>query len=319
MDTATQKTTSKDEDRALRPQTFAEYRGQDEVRDNLQVYVTTARKRGEPLDHVLLAGPPGLGKTTLAAILANEMGVRLVEVMGPSVKTKGELSSILACLEHGDILFIDEIHALHPKIAEILYTALEDFKMMITAGNQPITIPVKPFTLVGATTSAGKLLRPLRERFGIQCEMKPYSLETMTEIVKRSAGKLGVACEHDGAVELARRSRGTPRRANTLLRRVRDFAQYAGRAADAAIVALTCDRLGVDAAGLDGVSRRVLQVLVEKGAPVALSTLASTVGEEKDVVEEMVEPYLLSIGFIEKTPKGRVATAAGRAHLRSVG
>ena len=318
MQTSTATDKSRDEDRALRPKTFAEYKGQDEVRENLQVYVSTARRRGEPLDHVLLAGPPGLGKTTMAEILANEMGAKIVTIMGPAVKTKGELSAVLACLEEGDILFIDEIHSLKHEIAEILYPALEDYKLTITAGNQPVTIGIKRFTLVGATTSQGKLPRPLRERFGILCEMKPYGVETLTDIAMASARKLGLACERSGAAELARRSRGTPRIVNRMLRRVRDFAEAAGVPANAELVALTCKRLGVDSAGLDGVSRRCLEVLVQKGVPVALSTLCSLVGEEKNVVEEAVEPYLLSIGFIEKTPKGRVATEAGRAHLRSV-
>ncbi len=315
---ATQATASKDEDRALRPKTFAEYKGQDDVRTNLQVYVQAALSRSEPLDHVLVSGPAGLGKTTLAEILAAEMRGNLVQVMGPSVKTKGELMAILTGLSSGDILFIDEIHALHPKIAEILYTAMEDRKVSVVAANQALVLGLEPFTLIGATTDKGKLLKPLRDRFGIKAELRPYDVATLTDIVLSSASKLGVQCDREGAAEIARRSRGTPRLANAMLRRVRDFAQVAGRPADAAVVAVTCERLGIDEAGMDNLSRMYLKALVDRGTAVALGTIVSLLGESKDTIEAEVEPYLLSIGFVEKTPKGRVATPAGRRHLGGV-
>ncbi len=310
---------SKEEDKALRPRSFAEYRGQDEVRQNLQVYVAGALDRGEPLDHVLVSGPAGLGKTTLAEILANEMRAKLVSLLGPSVKTKGELFSVLTGLSKGDVLFIDEIHALHPKIAEILYTAMEDGEVSVVVAGNAIVMKLEPFTLVGATTNSGRLLKPLRERFGIKAVLTPYDVPTLTGIVRRSAAKLGLACDPEGAVEIARRSRGTPRLANAMLRRVRDFAHAAGGGATAAVVSLACERLGVDAAGLDQLSRRYLKVLADRGAAVALGTMVSLTGESKDAIEDEVEPYLLSIGFVEKTPKGRVITAEGRRHIGSNG
>jgi len=309
-------TRTDDEDRVLRPRTFAEFLGQEESKYNLQVCVHGARSRGEPLDHVLLAGPPGLGKTTLAGILAAEMGARLVVVNAPSVKTKGELASLLTSLRRGDILFLDEIHSLNNKVEEVLYPAMEDYRLEVVAGNRALTISLEPFTLVGATTRAGMLQRPLRDRFGVTVGMKPYSVEELVTIAEASARKLGVALDRSGAEELARRSRGTPRIANRLLRRVRDFAAFEGLASvGAEAVARTCDRLGVDSLGLDPAMQRYLRVLCEKNAPVALSTMTALLGESKDTVEEVVEPFLLRLGLIERTPRGRVATAAGNAHL----
>jgi len=311
----TEKTTGI-ENKALRPKSFSNFLGQEVVKRNLSMCTTSARSRGEPIDHILLSGPPGLGKTTLAEIISNEMGVKIVTLMGPAIKSKGEIISILVSLGRGDILFIDEIHALHPKIAEILYPALEDFKFEIVAANQPVKIELEPFTMIGATTSAGKLPRPLRDRFGIICEMQPYSENELAQIIISSANKLEFTIDEAGAAELARRSRGTPRIANRLLRRVRDFSYQFGYSADSRVVNLTCDSLGIDSAGLDTTSRKYLSILINRSEPIALNTLVSLLGEEEDVVEDMVEPYLMSIGFIEKTPRGRVATDAGRQHLK---
>jgi len=305
-----------DQERALRPKTFAEFLGQETSKRSLQVYVRGALSRGEPLDHVLLAGPPGLGKTTLAGILAAEMGARLVVVNAPSVKTKGELASLLTSLRRGDILFLDEIHSLNAKIEEVLYPAMEDLRLEVVAGNRALTIRLEPFTLIGATTRAGMLQRPLRDRFGVTVEMQPYTVEELSRIAMESSRKLGVPCDADGAAEVARRSRGTPRVANRILRRVRDFAHAAGhRTANRDIVAYTCDQLGIDRAGLDKASRRYLQILAERGVPTALKTLTALLGESQDVVEEVVEPGLMRLGFVEVTPRGRTATPAGLAHL----
>lgn len=306
-------------DRALRPTSFDGFLGQEEAKHNLRVCVHGALSRGEPLDHVLLAGPPGLGKTTLAAILANEMGARIVVVNAPGIKTKGELASLLTSLRRGDVLFLDEIHSLNAKIEEVLYPAMEDYRLEVVAGNKALTIALEPFTLIGATTRAGMLQRPLRDRFGMTVNMVPYSVEELRTIAGESARKLGVVLDPSGAEELARRSRGTPRIANRILRRVRDFALYDGvDAVDAVAVARTCDQLGVDAAGLDPTMRRYLRTLCEKNSPVALSTMVALLGESKDTVEEAIEPFLLRLGLIERTPRGRVATAAGNAHMYGV-
>lgn len=310
--------TDKDQERALRPTSFAGFRGQERVKSNLEIAVAAAKRRGQPLDHVLLSGPPGLGKTTVAAIIANEMGARLVSVNAPTIKTKGELAALLAGLEEGDVLFLDEIHSLDPKVEEILYPATEDYKLEVVAGNRAITIKLKPFTLIGATTRAGMLARPMRDRFGIVCEMQPYSVEELSEIVLTSAKKLGVSCSKDGAVEIARRSHGTPRIANRLLRRVRDIVDAFGRARIlSGEVAEACDRLGIDNIGLDTATRGYLQILCDKGVPVALNSMVALTGESKDLLEEVVEPVLMRLGLIERTPKGRVITAAGRKHLRT--
>jgi Holliday junction DNA helicase RuvB len=307
---------SEELDRALRPTTFDGFLGQEQAKHNLRVYVHGALSRGEALDHVLLAGPPGLGKTTLAHVLANEMGSRVLVVNAPSIRKKGELASLLTSLQKGDILFLDEIHSLRPDIEEVLYPAMEDYRLEVMAGNRALTIRLEPFTLIGATTRAGMLQRPLRDRFGVTVDMQPYSADELKNIVRASGEKLGLDVCDSGAWELARRSRGTPRIANRLLRRARDFAAFEGaRTVSGDVVRRTCDRLGVDEVGLDRPMRRYLRTLVEKGAPVALSTLTSLLGESKDTVENVVEPFLMRSGLIEKTPKGRVATAAGRRHL----
>jgi len=290
------------------------------VKNALQVCVISARKRGDVLDHMLFAGPPGLGKTTLAGVVANEMGSRMIVINAPTIKKKGELAAVLTSLRRGDILFLDEIHGLHPKIEEILYPAMEDLKLEIVAGNRPLTLELEPFTLIGATTRAGMLQRPLRDRFGLIAEMQPYSVEELAEIVKVSAGKLGCPCDHGGATELARRSQGTPRIANRLMRRIRDYALCAGHeSADFDMVRSVCNQLGIDSRGLDQTSRKYLSALVQKGAPVAFNTLVALLGESKDVVEDVIEPYLLRAGMIEMTPKGRVTTDLGVRHMRMVG
>jgi Holliday junction DNA helicase RuvB len=307
-------------DRALRPDTFEGFIGQEEHKFNLQVFVSAAKGRGEALDHILLSGPPGLGKTTLAQILANEMGSRLVVVNAPSIKTKGELAGILLGLKKGDILFLDEIHSLKPAVEEILYPAREDFKLEVVAGEgamaNAITMPLEPFTLLGATTRAGMLQRPMRDRFGEIVQMQPYTAEELAIIISGNARKLGLVCESEGALELARRSRGTPRIANRLLRRVRDFAHFEGHSSlNAEIVRKTCERLGIDSAGLDRSSQRYLRLLAQKNSPVGLNVLAQTMGESKDTIEEVIEAHLLRIGFIERGSKGRSVTSAGLRHL----
>lgn len=317
-DVTTSQASSEDvqSDRALRPTSFNEFLGQEQAKYNLQVYVATAAQRGEALDHILLAGPPGLGKTTLAGILANEMGARLVVVNAPSIKSKGELASLLVSLKKGDILFLDEIHSLHPKVEEVLYPAMEDYKLVIMAGNNALNISLEPFTLIGATTREGMLQRPLRDRFGEIIRMHPYSEEELTVIVKNSATKLNLVCGDDAAKELARRARGTPRIANRLLRRIRDFAQYQGtNVITAEIVNATCDRLGVDSLGLDETSQRYLRILLEKGVAVGLNVMVSLLGESKDTVEDVIEPHLMRLDLIERTTKGRVATAKARRHF----
>ena len=305
-------------DRAMRPTGFEEFLGQEDAKHNLKVYVRGAKIRGEALDHVLLAGPPGLGKTTLAHILANEMGSRIVVVNAPSIRKKGELAALLTSLKKGDILFLDEIHSLNNKIEEVLYPAMEDYRLEVMAGNRALTIRLEPFTLIGATTRAGMLQRPLRDRFGVIVEMQPYGVEELAEIIRTSGLKLGVDVCDGGASELARRSRGTPRIANRLLRRLRDFAAFEGtRMVTDETVREGCARLGVDKLGLDRGSQRYLRILVDKGGAVALTTMVSLLGESKDTVENVIEPFLMRSGLIEKTPKGRTATGAGHEHLGS--
>lgn len=307
---------------ALRPRRLAEYVGQRKVTDNLKVFLEAARRRSEALDHVLLAGPPGLGKTTLAHIVASELGVNLRVTSGPLIEKAGDLAALLTNLEARDVLFIDEIHRLSPAVEEVLYPALEDFKLDLLVGQGPgartITLPLQPFTLIGATTRMGLLTSPLRNRFGITFHMDFYPVEDLRTIVERSAKLLVVSMGDEAAHEIARRSRGTPRVANRLLRRVRDYAQILGDGDISLEVARDgLERMEVDRYGLDDLDRRILLTILEKfsGGPVGLGTIAASIGEEKDTVEEIVEPYLMQIGFLERTSRGRKVTPRACEHL----
>jgi holliday junction DNA helicase RuvB len=300
----------------LRPRALDDYIGQDRVRENLQVAIQAARNRGEALDHVLLYGPPGLGKTTLAYVIANELGVAVRSTAGPVIERPGDLAAMLTTLGEREVLFIDEIHRLAPAIEEILYPAMEDFELDIVIGQGPsarsVKVPLKPFTLVGATTRAGLLTSPLRARFGIVHRLDFYADADLEEIVRRSARILDVPLDNDAAQEIARRSRGTPRIANRLLRRVRDFAEVRadGRVTmDVAAAALRL--LEVDAHGFDDIDRRLLRTIIDKfgGGPVGVNSLAAALSEESDAIEDILEPYLIQIGFLDRTPRGRVATA----------
>jgi Holliday junction DNA helicase RuvB len=309
-------------DRVFRPDSLDEFVGQEQHKQNLKVYVEAARRRGEPLDHVLLCGPPGLGKTTLAHILAKEMGTQLTVTSGPAVEHKGVLTGMLTRLERGDVLFVDEIHRLSAPVEEALYPAVEDFRIDVMMGEgayaESLTLDVKPFTLVGATTRTGLLTKPLQERFGVTLRLDFYPVEDLERIVLRSARLLGVPCEVEGARALAARARGTPRVANRLLRRARDFADVEGTGKiDRAIVELCCDRVGVDAAGLDEMDRRLLSVLIDHydGGPVGVETIAAALAEPRDTIEDVYEPYLLQQGFLGRTPRGRVATNKAFEHL----
>lgn len=309
-------------DRLFRPQRLADFIGQPLHRKNLEVYVQAAKQRGEPLDHILLCGPPGLGKTTLAYILAREMGVNLHVTSGPAIDHKGALTGQLTRLERGDVLFIDEIHRLSAPVEEALYPAIEDFRVDVVTGEGPfaesISVDVRPFTLVGATTRTGLLTKPLHERFGVTLRLDFYSVDELQKIVVRSAALMGIACESEGARELAARSRGTPRIANRLLRRVRDFAEVEGSGVvDAAIVRHTCSRLAVDASGLDEMDRRLLSLLIDtyQGGPVGVETLAAALAEPRDTIEDVYEPYLLQQGYLGRTPRGRIATRKAYEHL----
>ncbi|MCO5102035.1 MAG: Holliday junction branch migration DNA helicase RuvB [Burkholderiaceae bacterium] len=307
---------------ALRPRRLADYVGQAKIREQLGIFVAAARARGEALDHLLLFGPPGLGKTTLAHIVAAEMGVNLRQTSGPVLERPGDLAAILTNLEKNDVLFIDEIHRLSPVVEEILYPALEDFQIDILIGEGPaarsIKLDLQPFTLVGATTRAGMLTNPLRDRFGIVSRLEFYDVDELTRIVARSAQLLGALATDDGSREIARRSRGTPRIANRLLRRVRDYAQVR---ADGRIDAGTADAalkmLDVDANGLDVMDRKLLQTMIEKfsGGPVGLDNLAAAIGEERDTIEDVLEPYLIQQGYLQRTPRGRIASAAAWRHF----
>ena len=306
----------------LRPRTLDDYIGQERVRENLHVSISAANQRGEALDHVLLFGPPGLGKTTLAYVIGNGLGVPVRSTSGPVLEKPGDLAAILTNLKEREVLFIDEIHRMSPTIEEILYPAMEDFELDIVIGQGPsarsVKVPVQPFTLIGATTRAGLLTAPLRARFGIQHHLDFYGETEIGEIVRRSARILGVEIEDDAAAEIARRSRGTPRIANRLLRRVRDYAQVR---ADGRLTQKVClaalDLMQVDEHGFDEPDRRLLRTIVDKfsGGPVGLNSLAAAIGEEKDAIEDIYEPYLIQAGFLDRTPRGRVATARAYEYL----
>ncbi|MCQ2428508.1 MAG: Holliday junction branch migration DNA helicase RuvB [Clostridia bacterium] len=307
---------------SLRPHRLSEYIGQEKIKENLKVYIEAAKLRGETLDHVLLYGPPGLGKTTLAAIIANEMGVNFKVTSGPAIEKQGDLAAILTNLQKGDVLFIDEIHRMQRSVEEILYPAMEDHAIDIIIGKGPaarsIRIDLAPFTLIGATTRAGQLSTPLRDRFGIISRLELYTPAELTEIVIRSADILGMKITPAGAAEIAGRSRGTPRIANRLLKRVRDFSQVVGHTEivpeDAAYA---LEKLEIDALGLDNTDKRMLSAIIDfyNGGPVGLETLAATVGEEAVTLEDVYEPYLIQIGFLARTPRGRIATPRAYDHL----
>ena len=310
------------QENVLRPKTLREYIGQTKVKENMKIYIEAAKKREEPLDHVLLYGPPGLGKTTLANIISHEMNSNLKITSGPAIEKPGDLAALLTNLSEFDVLFIDEIHRLNKSVEEILYPALEDFTLDIIIGKGPsarsIRLDLPKFTLIGATTRAGALTTPLRDRFGIVERLELYNAEELTTIVKRSANILEIAIENDAAVEIAKRSRGTPRIANRLLKRVRDYASVLGNGTitlDIAKIAL--NKLDIDDIGLDSIDRRLLTTMIEKykGKPVGIETLATTLGEEVTTIEDVYEPYLIQIGYISRTPRGRIALPEAYKHL----
>ena len=306
----------------LRPKTLDEYIGQTKAKENMAIYIRAAKQRGDPLDHVLLSGPPGLGKPTLAGILANEMGVSIRITTGPAIERPGDLAALLTNLNENDILFIDEIHRINRSVEEVLYPAMEDYSLDIIIGKGPsarsIRIDLPKFTLIGATTRAGQLSAPLRDRFGVIARLELYDPEDLCTIALRSAEILGIKCDRAGAYELARRSRGTPRIVNRFLKRVRDFAQVMGDGVITKEIASSAlSRLEVDELGLDSIDRRMLEIMIKNyaGGPVGLETLAAAIGEETVTIEDVYEPYLMQIGFLNRTPRGRCATALAYEHL----
>ncbi len=307
---------------SLRPRTLSDYIGQSKAKENLQIFIEAAKLRGEPLDHVLLHGPPGLGKTTLASVIANEMGVNMRITSGPTIEKAGDLAALLTNLQENDILFVDEIHRLNRAVEEILYPAMEDYAIDIIIGKGPsanaIRLDLPKFTLIGATTRSGQLTAPLRDRFGVNLRLELYTPEELQGIVTRSAGILGIAIQPEGAAEIAKRSRGTPRIANRMLRRVRDFAQVmAGGVITQEVADQALNRLEVDHLGLDALDKRMLRSIIEYygGGPVGLETLAATINEEAITLEDVYEPYLLQQGFLTRTPRGRCVTPKAYAHL----
>ena len=310
---------------SLRPRKLEDYVGQDKIKENLKVYIEAAKQREEPLDHTLLYGPPGLGKTTLSNIIANEMGANIRITSGPAIEKQGDLAALLTNLNSGDVLFIDEIHRLNRSVEEILYPAMEDFSLDIIIGKGPsarsIRLDLPKFTLIGATTKAGSLSSPLRDRFGIIDRLELYSNEQLTQIVKRSASILNIEITDKGAMEIASRSRGTPRIANRLLRRVRDFAQIKNNGVVTDDIAdLALNSLEIDHLGLDNIDNKMLETIIKKfaGGPVGVETLASAIGEDIDTIEDVYEPYLMQIGFLNRTPRGRVATPMAYEHMNVV-
>ena len=309
-------------ERALRPKLFDEYVGQTKVREQLEIFIDAAKKRSEALDHVLLFGPPGLGKTTLSHIIAHELGVNMRQTSGPVLEKPKDLAALLTNLEKNDVLFIDEIHRLSPVVEEILYPALEDFQIDIMIGEGPsarsIKLDLQPFTLIGATTRAGMLTNPLRDRFGIVSRLEFYTSQELAKIVKRSAALLNVPADEEGGFEIARRSRGTPRIANRLLRRVRDYADVKGKGRITLEIAnKALAMLDVDPQGLDIMDRKMLEAVIHRfdGGPVGLDNIAASIGEERDTIEDVIEPYLIQQGYLQRTPRGRIATLAAYRHL----
>ncbi|MDH6386715.1 Holliday junction DNA helicase RuvB [Dysgonomonas sp. PH5-37] len=310
---------------ALRPLSFGSFSGQDKVVENLRIFVTAAKMRGESLDHTLLHGPPGLGKTTLSNIIANELGVGFKITSGPVLDKPGDLAGLLTSLEANDVLFIDEIHRLSPVVEEYLYSAMEDYRIDIMIDKGPsarsVQIELSPFTLVGATTRSGLLTSPLRARFGINMHLEYYDIKTLTGIVKRSANILGVECQQEAAVEISSRSRGTPRVANALLRRVRDFAQVKGTGViDKEIASYALEALNIDKYGLDEIDNKILLTIIDKfkGGPVGISTIATALGEDSGTIEEVYEPFLIKEGFMKRTPRGREVTDLAYKHLGKI-